>query len=433
MVDGEGTERAVRWAPRTAALLTAGALFAAYGVYSKDASLLFLAIPLLVAPLVAFGGIPPASARGEVDWTASGGDRNVVVEGRITVPRGIPAEGVSLEFTPPDPLVESAPPEIERSPSQIRFRLSYVAEFPCLAVLPRPDASWNDPLGLVEVPIPLTGAALRLERFPPEIARLRTTHMRRTTVYPGEVRSPVRGGAGDFFAIRPSDTGDTPRQINWSASARAGQLLANDYLVERTGDLLIILDLRPTALGLRQDREILSMARAAAFGIADAFLHEKARVGLATFGEYATALRLGSGRLQRYRIHSALYAARVDEVAGPPERLAVSLTRYFPKGIGTLVISSLADEDAPVLLAHLRRRGFAPFVLAPSPLPLLDLSGAPADRAEQLATRLLRLTRRQRLAAAWREAPVVDWEDYWSLAPFVRFLARPQVRSGGSS
>jgi hypothetical protein len=31
----------------------------------------------------------------------------------------------------------------------------------------------------------------------------------------------------------------------------------------------------------------------------------------------------------------------------------------------------------------------------------------------------------------WRDAPVVDWEDYWSLGGFVDFLRRPAARERG--
>ncbi len=416
---------------RAALLLLSAAGFLGVGILVHDVALLFLGVPLLLAPLAAYVAAPSTDAPARLVWEGSGSGREVRVEGRLTLPDGVDAAGVRIRLSAPGALDPVAPARYVRSPGAVAISLAYEAEFPCLAILPRPDVEWRDPFGLVERPLRVEGAALRLERFPPELARLRARHLRRTTVYPGEVLSRHRGGSGDFFAIRPSVAGDTPRQINWAASARARRWLANDYLLERTGDLLIVLDLRPTPLGAARDTELLAMGRAAAYGIASAFLSEKARVGLATFGEYVEALPLGSGRLQRFRIRRALQNAHLSESAGPAERLGASLPRYFPKGIGTLVISSLSDDEAPVMLAHARRRGYAPFVLAPSPLPLIAPVEARTDRRSELAARLLHLARRQRLAAAWAEAPVVDWEEYWSLAPFVRFLSRPAGRGGG--
>ncbi len=432
MIGGSGGPRP-RLTPRGGALLLAGAIAVLLALLLRDVALLFLSVPLFAGPIAAIAGAPPAGSRAQLTWTSSGSGPSVDVDGTLRLSPGLDAGGLDLRTELPVPLRARSPPRWEREPGEVRVHLSYVSKYPCLAILPLPRVLWRDPLGLVERAIPVEGSALQLERFPPELARLKATRLRRTTVFPGEVLSRHRGGSGDFFAIRPSVPGDTPRQINWAASARAGRWLANEYLMERTGDLLIVLDLRPTSLGATHDAELLSMARSAAFGIASAFLAEKARVGLATFAEYAEVLPLGSGRLQRFRLRRLLEATRVGEAAGPPERLGVSLSRHFPKGLGTLVISSLSDEDGPLLLAHLRRRGFAPFVLAPSPVTLLTGSLAPQRRSEQLALRLLRLARRERLAAAWKEAPVIEWEDYWSLAPLVRFLGRPAPGPGATA
>jgi hypothetical protein len=32
----------------------------------------------------------------------------------------------------------------------------------------------------------------------------------------------------------------------------------------------------------------------------------------------------------------------------------------------------------------------------------------------------------------WKDAPVVDWEDFWSLGSFVNFLRRPLPRERGA-
>ena len=427
-------ETGPRWRGTAAIVGGAAILCLALALAEHRAALFLLAVPLLVGPLAAWLSAPHGPVpTSHWAWTESGEGRAVGLTGTLDVASSIPSDTVDLRFYPTEPLVPDDAPRVRAVPGEISVTWSLRADRPCLALVPLPAATWRDPTGFVERALPLEGSAARVERFPPEVARLRAVHLRRTTVFPGEVRSRQRGGAGDFFALRPSVPGDTPRQINWRATARQGTLRANDYLRERTGDLLIVLDLRPTPMGPARDAEILALGRAAAYGIASAFLGEKARVGLATYDEYATTVPMGSGRRQAFRIRSTLQAAQVGERAGPAERLAVTLRRYFPPGVGTLVISSLADDDGPLLLAHLRRRGFDPFVLSPSPLPLLRSSGADDPRADEIASRLLHLARRQRLAAAWREAPIIDWEEYWSLAGLSRFLARPIERRTGTA
>jgi hypothetical protein len=96
-----------------------------------------------------------------------------------------------------------------------------------------------------------------------------------------------------------------------------------------------------------------------------------------------------------------------------------------------VLLSPLADEESLVLLTHLRRRGYPTIVLSPSPLPLLAPPAGSQTPDDAAALRLLKLVRRQRIGEAWREAPVVEWEDYWSLSPFVRFLSVPTTTRGG--
>jgi hypothetical protein len=43
---------------------------------------------------------------------------------------------------------------------------------------------------------------------------------------------------------------------------------------------------------------------------------------------------------------------------------------------------------------------------------------------------LMRLVRRSRVGEVWQDAPVVDWENYWSLAGFVDLMSAP-VRHRG--
>jgi uncharacterized protein (DUF58 family) len=326
-------------------------------------------------------------------------------------------------FVPPPSLREDSPPRSRAEPERLNFALTYRIPGPSLLEIPCPRLMWRDAWGLVEHEVPVVGEPLSIERFPPEIHRLDRIRLERTTPSPGEMRSRMVGSAGEYFAVRPSVSGDTRRQINWRATARAGRLLANDYQLERTGDLLLLLDLRPTGLGAARDDRMLNVSRAAAFGIADAFLSQKSRVGVGVFTDQLAAVPLGTGRLQRFRIRAVLRDAKLPEEGGPPERLAIAVRRFFPPGALTILISPLVEEDSLLVLPHLRRRGFPTVVLSPSPLAVLGLSETTEE--DRTAARLLRLVRRQRLGEVWQQAPVIDWDNYWSLGSFVRFLQNP--------
>ena len=421
----------LRFRPRALLLFAAAGALGVAAIASHDAVPLFLAVPLLLGPVAAAVTASREHPEVRLVWRSEGARDAVEVSGRFEAVRGRLDVGTDPTFYRPAPLVEIRPNEVRREENGLAFELHWKTPYPCLVTVPRPNLTWQDSLGLVEKPVQVDGEALRVQRFPPELTRAARAPLRRTTPLPGEVRARQLGGAGEFFSLRPYAPGDTVRQVNWRATARAGRMLANDYRVERTGDLLVVLDLRPTSLGPEVDAQLAAVACAGAYGLAQAFLDQKARVGLALFTDFVEAIPLGSGRRQRYRLLRALQGATVGADAGPSERLAVSLRRYFPPGVTTVLFSALADDEATWVLPHLRRRGFPAFVLSPSPVPLLGgASDRPSDD-DRRAVRLLRLVRRRRVAQAWSEAPVVEWDDFWSLAPLASYFARPPGRRHG--
>jgi uncharacterized protein (DUF58 family) len=411
-------------------LAVGGALLGVAAVFFRTSVPLFLALPLLLAPIAAGLFLPKRTIVARVEWTERGTGPLVRIAGRIRTDPPVAPALLYPRFRAPGPLREREPPDLEVIEPALAFALEYETPFPCLVDFPLPEIVWRDPLGLAESVVVVEGPVLPIERYPPEIRRLGTVNLKRTTPLPGEIRSRALGRAGDFFTIRWAVPTDTPRQINWRATARAGRLLANDYLLDRTGDLVILLDCRPTALGPRRDEQLLSIARAGAFGIAAAFLQAKSRVGVGTFGEFLHAVPLGTGRRQRYRIRRLLASTGTPTEGGPAERLAVSMRQYFPAGVLTLLVSSMAGEEQLLLLPHLRRRGYPVLVLSPSPVPVLVPPLSPDTAEDALTRRFLRLERRQRLGEVWNEAPAVDWEEYWSLAPLVAILRRPNPRGG---
>ncbi len=421
----------LRWRPR-AYLLWAGAaglLLAA--VAERDPVPIFLAIPFLLAgPAAALAGPRESPALGG-HWEAEGSAAEVVVSGTLRAAERVDARDLVLAAPAPPGLTEVAPPVLDRAPGELRFRLRWQAREPTIVVAPPPEIVWRDATGLVERSATLDLPPLIVERYPPELLGIGAVRLRRTTSLPGESIARTIGVAGEFHGIREAVADDPPRRINWPASARQGRLLANEFQVERTGDVLLVLDTRMSSLGPAADARLLALSRAAAAGISNAFLRVKARVGLAVFAEFVTAVPLATGRRQQMRIRSALLGAHPDSSDAPSERCAIALRRYFPPGVTTILLSTLADENRADLVPHLRRRGFPVLTLSPSPLPL-TLEGPPLPTADEaLVVRLTRLVRREQIARAWEEAPAIDWDDFWSLGRFVDFLRRPDVRRVG--
>jgi len=422
------SSRPLRWRPLAPLLLGAGALLVLAAVLGRNPTPLFVALPLLLAPIAAAFVGPRSSPSITADLSVEGAAAEVNVRGVVRPEPGVDARDLVVELDRPSSLLGESHPSFDYSKAEIRFWANWIAPEPTITEIDAPRVLWRDALGLVERETELVASPVLIARYPPELLRIGAVRLEHTTVLPGETPSRRVGESGDFHGIRLARPEDPPRQINWYASARAGRRLANEYELDKTGDLLIILDARPTPLGRSIDTRLFAIVRAAAVGLSDSFLRVKSRVGLGVFGEFLDVVPLATGRAQRIRIETALRQARLASVAAPAERCAVAARHHFPPGLTTVVFSSLSDDLSEDLSPYLRRRGFPVVVVSPSPLPIIAAASPLQGADEELAARIARLVRRDRIARAWKESPTIDWDDYWSLGRFVEFVRRPRAR-----
>ncbi len=414
-----------RWTRRAHVLLGIGGALAVLAVLLRTPVPIFLGLPLLAAPFAAAWTTPRQIGSVAVAWEAGGSGRDVDVRGAVSGPLGAAALDLEVRLHPPVGSRAAGPVDYERTEQEVRFSTRWRLDGPTVTAVRPPEVVWRDPTGLSERILGGARTGLALERYPSGLRGLGLLRLERTIALPGESRSRRIGPAGEFFGLRDAGPNEPMRQINWAASARVGRLLANDYLLDRSGDLVIVLDLRPTPLGRRSDERLLRLARAASYGIAEELLRGKTRLGFATFGEFVEAFPLSTGRTHRARILRAIAACRVAEVAGPSPRCAVGLGRYYRPGTTALVISSCAGDPGTDLAPHVRHRGFPVVQLSPSPVPFAEESD-PLDPADEpLARTIEAMRRRQRLAPLWTYGPVIDWSDYWSLGHLTRYLRQP--------
>ena len=423
-----GPESGVRWTGRAYLLLATGAALAMVALIARTPVALFVGLPLLIAPLATASLVPRSGPSADLTWAAGGEAASVEVEGTLHGSFGSGAANLVVEVVPPPGAIVARPVRIERGPESVRFAVAWRLREPTVSRVPAPEVLWRDPLGLCELPVGGARPELPLERYPAELHRLGPIRLDRTIAAPGETQSRRLGRSGEFHGIREAAPDEPWGRINWRASARFGRLLANEFQVDLTGDLLILLDVRACSGDRQLDERLLGIARAAVFGIADSVLHSKLRVGYASFGEFLDAVPLSAGRGHRARVLAAITSSRLSPVAAPAERCAHSLRRYYRPGVTTLVFSSWTGEPSEGLAPYLRRQGFPPLLVSPSALPLLRPSTKLGREDEALARRLQVLDRRARLAETWRYGPVIDWDDYWSLEGLARFLRRPMRR-----
>jgi uncharacterized protein (DUF58 family) len=245
-----------------------------------------------------------------------------------------------------------------------------------------------------------------LKVFPlPETLRT-LVRPRQTQVSTGSHVAAQRGDGIEFADLRPFLPGDRPRSINWRATARRGGLMVNQRHPERATEVVLFLDSFQDVRGTAGST--LDQAVGAAASLAAAYLRQRDRVGLVSFGGFVQWLQPGSGQAALYRLLDTLMETQVFATAAwkgirhlPP--------RTLPARALIVALTPLVDERGVAALFDLLARGYDLAVVDISPL---THGGRAGGDWGDLARRLWSLEREtlrhryQRLGAA-----VVEWTD----------------------
>jgi len=249
----------------------------------------------------------------------------------------------------------------------------------------------SDHLGLVgrEQTISTPGQLFIL----PPVIRLRhiAIRPRRTRVYSGSIPARMGGPGVEFFGVREYQTGDSPRWINWRASAHhSTALFSNEFEQERVADVGIVLDGRIRTNLFGNGQSLFEHSVTATAALADAFLAQGNRVSLLQYGQFLQWTLPGYGKLQRERILQALAHA---ETGGSQifSDLSYIPTQMFPAHSQVVLVSPLHEDDLDMLI-QLRARGYQVLVISPDPVAF-ELSGLPMDKNSALAARIVRMER----------------------------------------
>jgi uncharacterized protein (DUF58 family) len=246
-----------------------------------------------------------------------------------------------------------------------------------------------------------------------------------TQVSTGSHVAPQRGDGIEFADLRPFLPGDRPRSINWRATARRGDLMVNQRHPERATDVVLFLD---SFLDVRGPTgSTLDRAVGAAASLAAAYLRQRDRVGLVSFGGFVQWLPPGGGQAALYRLLDTLMETQVFATAAwkgirhlPP--------RTLPAKALIVALTPLVDERGVAALFDLLARGYDLAVVDISPLVH---AGPAAGEWGELARRLWALEREtlrhryQRLGAA-----VVEWDEAMHLQQVLLEVEACRRRAG---
>jgi len=384
--------------PRTRLLLIAGIAcgLAIAGLFARNDAPLILSVPLFVytlAGLISHARIP--SPRLSVTRTLSSDRADEGDPVDVTV--AIANRGPSLVACAISDVLPRGAALVEGRPDFVGSILSGETREIVYSMQARRGlyehervvvSTWS-PLGLTHVSTPIDHASTfaavpAVERLPQITIQPHLIH-----AFTGSIRAR-RGGLGvELYGCREFTPGDDIRRINWRASARANQLIINEYEVERMTDVNLVLDVRAGAHVRVGNQSSFEKAVRATASLAAQFIRLGNRVGLLPYGDMLHWEYPRTGRMQLERILRALARTRLaNQIAfGELRRIP---SRLFAHGSQIILLSSASSEDDARAIAQFAHSGYSVLLILLDTVSL-ERSVLPRDPAVELACRIARL------------------------------------------
>jgi len=267
----------------------------------------------------------------------------------------------------------------------------------------------------------------------PQIEEIRDVEVKaKANIYPGIMQTKHTGIGTEFLGVREYTSSDTFRRINWKKFARFNKPMVNEYELESTTDVVIIVDARGIqGLGTLRHNPMEYGIRAA-IALASHFLKRRDRVGLIAYGRsdgHLVWIYPESGKKQLYKIMEELVAIEANGDFSLNGVIYEAITHMLPKKALIIFVSSLEDDwSVPRAMEDLVARGFNVIVLSPSPVDI-EYSLQKVDADYNLAYKILAFERKNFLLNLRNTgARVVDWNPTLPLAVSLREVEKYQIR-----
>lgn len=240
----------------------------------------------------------------------------------------------------------------------------------------------------------------------------------------GQHHSTRTGEGNEFAAIRPYQSGDRMRRINWPRSQRAGTLQVNATWSDLDLHVALVVDASDdfgSSDGIDGRASSLDLTVRAAGAIAEHYAPRGERVSLRAFGTATSVLvPPATGSRQLRRILEALARLRTVE-RSRGWRIPAREARVGGGGQLTVMLSPLVATEALDHAVALGRAGLAVVVVdtLPEHVVLDD------DPNTVMAWRIRLLERRRELRAVRASGiPVIAWRGPGSLDQVIRDIGR---------
>ena len=173
---------------------------------------------------------------------------------------------------------------------------------------------------------------------------------------PERPRRRFKGEGTEFYGTRPFVPGDDLRRVDWSATARRGQLIVREYERAEATDAVLIIDLSASVHRGEGDDHTLERAVKLAASAQEQLLDRGSSVGLIAVGEENFSVPSSPAPAQRSKLLDALARVQAD---GREELAAVieGYGAYLPSGGMVIVISPRLDAKTLPIAGRLLERG----------------------------------------------------------------------------
>ncbi len=223
---------------------------------------------------------------------------------------------------------------------------------------------------------------------------------RKTRSLLGDYPSRRKGIGTEFADIREYHVGDPMRWINWKATGRMDRIMINEFESERTGDAVILLDVRRFYKGEEEYEILLEYSVRAAATLVTYLSRTKNRVGLVLLGETVDWIYPTYGKRAMFLILERLLTTRSEKMSKIPfEYAKFIVSRFFPPNSFIIVISPLLSWDVDEAIVELLAKKYDILIISPSIIGSRD----------DLATKILKTERDVRLRRLRIYARVIDW------------------------
>lgn len=179
----------------------------------------------------------------------------------------------------------------------------------------------------------------------------------------GFFSSKLVGDGIDFTGVREYQNSDPMNRINWKSTAKFNKLFSNEFEINRTMNMIIVLDLT------EESQEIADSSVRAALGLTEFLMNNRTKIGVITLGKYINYLPVKSGK--RHLIEITEHLTNVNTTTSIKDtglfqsRLKETLNKINKSNNDVILFSSLnRSENASILSSSLTKIGkltvFAP-------------------------------------------------------------------------